>query len=282
MTLVSVNGNKIRFKTEGRYETRSLKEDGTFEVKGAKFQFDAKRNVIELFETEQKPYFDINERFKHLETFVDMTIDGFIPSVVICGEAGLGKSHTVLERFSLKKQIEDRDYVIVKGYSSPKGLFKTLYENRNKTIVFDDTDSILKDDVSLNLLKAALDSYSKRLVSWNSVKFVDDGLPTIFEFTGSIVFITNLSMKKLDGAVKSRALSVDVSMTLDEKITRMREVIKKIEPEIKLSTKSKVIDFIADNAKLTEELNFRTLIKGIKIFEATGDMRPVEYMLCNS
>ena len=282
MKFMSITGNKIRFTTEGRSMSRSLSSDNTFELKGEKFSFDSKKNVIEIFCDFDKPSFDINERYNHLETFVDMVIDGVVPSVIVCGEAGLGKSHTVFERFEKKGMKKDTDYVILKGYSTPKALYRTLYENCSNTIVLDDIDSVLKDEVSLNILKAALDSYSERVITWNSMSFRDDGTPTSFEFRGQIVFITNKSLDTLNGAVKSRALAVDVTMNTEEKIKRMREISKNMLPEISLSTKNKVIDFIEDNAKVVKELNFRTLIKAIKIYETTQNMRPVQYMLCNS
>jgi hypothetical protein len=282
MEYLSISGNKLRFKTGDEYLVRALKSDGSFELRGEKFVFDSKSKEIQIFSEPSKPDFDINERYQYLAEFVDMTIDSIIPSVIICGEAGLGKSHTVLERFAKKGKRKEQDYVIVKGYSASKGLYKILWENRNKTIVLDDIDSVLKDDVSLNLLKAALDSYSERIVTWNSVGFIDDGLPTSFEFNGQVVFITNKSLESLDSAVKSRALAVDVTMNTEEKITRMREIVKTMIPEVNLSTKNKVIDFIEENANVAKELNFRTLIKAIKIYETTQSMRPVQYMLCNS
>jgi hypothetical protein len=282
MEYLSISGNKLRFKTGDEYLVRALKSDGSFELRGEKFVFDSKSKEIQIFSEPSKPDFDINERYQYLAEFVDMTIDSIIPSVIICGEAGLGKSHTVLERFAKKGKRKEQDYVIVKGYSTSKGLYKILWENRNKTIVLDDIDSVLKDDVSLNLLKAALDSYSERIVTWNSVGFIDDGLPTSFEFNGQVVFITNKSLESLDSAVKSRALAVDVTMNTEEKITRMREIVKTMIPEVNLSTKNKVIDFIEENANVAKELNFRTLIKAIKIYETTQSMRPVQYMLCNS
>jgi hypothetical protein len=282
MEYLSISGNKLRFKTGDEYLVRALKSDGSFELRGEKFLFDSKSKEIQIFSEPSKPDFDINERYQYLAEFVDMTIDSIIPSVIICGEAGLGKSHTVLERFAKKGKRKEQDYVIVKGYSTSKGLYKILWENRNKTIVLDDIDSVLKDDVSLNLLKAALDSYSERIVTWNSVGFIDDGLPTSFEFNGQVVFITNKSLESLDSAVKSRALAVDVTMNTEEKITRMREIVKTMIPEVNLSTKNKVIDFIEENANVAKELNFRTLIKAIKIYETTQSMRPVQYMLCNS
>ena len=47
-------------------------------------------------------------------------------------------------------------------------MYRTLFENNKSIIVFDDCDAVLKDPVALNLLKGALDSYGKRIMSWNA------------------------------------------------------------------------------------------------------------------
>ena len=88
--------------------------------------------------------------------------------------------------------------MVVKGYATPKALYGTLWEHRDKTIIFDDCDSVLKDAVSLNLLKGALDSYDKRTISWLQKGFIEDNLPNSFEFQGNIIFISNMSSDKLD------------------------------------------------------------------------------------
>jgi hypothetical protein len=54
----------------------------------------------------------------------------------------------------------------IKGFSTAKNMFRTLYENNGSTIIFDDCDSILKDAIAINILKAALDSYDKRVITW--------------------------------------------------------------------------------------------------------------------
>ena len=145
--------------------------------------------------TEKQPdliQFDISERFQFLADYVDMVAKRDMKSAIVVGQGGLGKSYTVfrqLQRNGLTECVvtskdEDEDseidnlmtqligdnsvneYVIVKGYSTPKGLFRTLYENRNRLIVFDDCDSILGNENSSNILKAALDSYDRRIVTW--------------------------------------------------------------------------------------------------------------------
>ncbi len=81
------------------------------------------------------------------------------------------------------------------------GLYSKLYEfsDSKNILVFDDCDSILLDDVALNLLKGALDSGKKRVISWlsESSALRREGIPDRFEFKGSVIFITNLKFDKM-------------------------------------------------------------------------------------
>jgi hypothetical protein len=64
--------------------------------------------------------------------------------------------------------MEPGDYDIVKGVASPKAIYRFLYENRNRIAIFDDCDSVWDDPQSEALIKAALDSYEDRWISWLS------------------------------------------------------------------------------------------------------------------
>lgn len=235
--------------------------------------------------------FGINERFQILADFVDMVATRTIPSAIVIGEGGLGKSHTVFKAlksaglFSLDQlDIGDRfdeglsrkAYCVVKGFSTAKGLYRTLYENRSKIVVFDDCDSVLKDPVAANLLKAALDSYDKRIISWNAESFgSDEDLPRSFEFTGGVIFISNMPMYKIPQALISRSMPADVSMTRSEIIERMRAIVKEGEflNEYSMSDKSEALEFIAENANRPEvkSINLRTLINVCKARVAKPD-----------
>ena len=175
--------------------------------------------------------FTINQRFGFLSDMVLMLAKGDQASVVVTGPGGLGKSHTVmksltnagftdislLEDFAVGTKLNTlKSFTVIKGYSTPKGLYRVLYENKDGVIVFDDCDSVLKDPVSLNLLKGALDSYSRRIISWRA-DMKDDELPQSFEFKGRVVFISNLASDKLDQAIITRSMAVDLNMTPEAK-----------------------------------------------------------------
>ena len=190
------NGSKIY--------SRATKKDGTFTHDGFVFQFnDDEKAIYMVLESAvaARPLqpleseFTINQRFGFLEKFTNMVLDGETVSAIVTGEGGLGKSHTIMGALEKRGWIEGTHYVVVKGYATPKALYGTLWEHRDKTIIFDDCDSVLKDAVSLNLLKGALDSYDKRTISWLQKGFIDDNLPNSFEFQGNIIFISNIKYK---------------------------------------------------------------------------------------
>ena len=146
--------------------------------------------------------FSINERFGFVSDMVTMLANGDQASVVVSGPGGLGKSYTVTDALANRglqdiSTVDDlpigfringgKTFRVIKGYSTPKGLYRVLYENKDGVVVFDDCDSVLKDPVSLNLLKAALDSYDRRIISWRA-DIKDEDLPTCFEFKGRVVF----------------------------------------------------------------------------------------------
>jgi hypothetical protein len=176
-------------------------------------------------------------------------------------------------------------YVTIKGYSTPKGLYRTLFENNNAVIVFDDCDSILKDPVALNLLKGALDSYGKRIISWNAESFgKDDDLPRSFEFKGKVIFISNMDQDNIDQAIRSRSMMIDLSMTDDQKIDRMEFIAKSDEflPEYDATQKADALALIRELKDEAKEISLRTLISVTKIRAANKDWKDLAaYVLCN-
>jgi hypothetical protein len=182
------------------------------------------------------------------------------------------KDFSVLDGFAVGESVPRNSFIVIKGYSTPKGLYRTLYENRNSVIVFDDCDSVLKDPVSLNLLKGALDSYSKRIISWRA-DLRDEDLPTAFEFKGRIIFISNLSSHELDQAIISRSMSVDLSMTTEQKVERMRHLVSLdgFMPEYDIVHKKDALGLIDSLKDKVKELSLRTLIQVTKIRKSSGN-----------
>ena len=122
----------------------------------------AKANVVAVApQPVVESRFSINERFGFVSDMVTMLANGAQASVVVTGPGGLGKSYTVsksldangfkdvstLEALEVGAKINpSKSYRVVKGYSTPKGLYRLLYENRDGVIVFDDCDSVLRSE----------------------------------------------------------------------------------------------------------------------------------------
>ena len=249
-------------------------------------------------ESASQSKFTINQRFGFLSDMIVMLAKGDQASVVVTGPGGLGKSHTVttslrkaglkdmsiLDDYEVGAAVPKNAFVVIKGYSTPKGLYRTLYENKNSVIVFDDCDSVLKDTVSLNLLKGALDSYSKRIISWRA-DIKDEDLPTSFEFKGRVVFISNMSSHQLDQAIISRSMAVDVTMTTEQKVERMRHLVNEqtFMPEFDLVCKNDALNLIDKLKETVKELSLRTLIQVTKIRKSNpnGNWKDLaEYAIC--
>lgn len=236
----------------------------------------------------KKEKFGINARFGFVEKLVSMVADSVQPSAVITGEGGLGKTYTVTKTLADKGYTDVSDlagfqagailnmrkcFTMVKGFSTAKGLYRTLFENQKSVIVFDDCDAVLRDPVALNLLKGALDSYGKRIISWNA-DMRDEDLPRSFEFQGRVIFISNMTQDKIDQAIRSRSMMIDLTMTLDQKIDRMEFIAGSAEflPEYDAKIKTDALGLIREIKDDCKEISLRTLIAVAKI-RASNDAK---------
>lgn len=220
--------------------------------------------------------FSVADRFEFVEALSAMVATGKAPSAIITGEGGIGKTHTVRKTLASLGLVASTDatddtpaskvFTIVKGYSTPMALYRTLYENSDRIIVFDDCDSILKDPTAVNLLKAALDSYGKRIVSWQSEQRGND-LPSSFQFHGGVIFISNHTLGTLDQAIRTRALCVDLSMTADQKLERMEQIVASGDflEDVPEEYKRDALDCIKVNLSKVRNLSLRTLLQVTKV-----------------
>jgi DNA-binding NarL/FixJ family response regulator len=231
-------------------------------------------------------------RFQVLTDMTKAVKAGDVRAMIVTGPPGVGKSfgvEEVLAKDDLFNTLGERKpkYEIVKGAMSAIGLYSKLYEYsaEKNIIVFDDCDSVLLDDLSLNILKAALDSSKKRTISWNTDSRVlrSEGIPDRFEFKAGAIFITNIKFenvrsKKLQdhlAALESRCHYIDLQMDTDrEKVLRIRQIVADgMLDEYELSDEAKidVVDFVADNRAKLRELSLRTVLKVAQLRKAFAD-----------
>ena len=234
-------------------------------------------------ETDQEIMDRLRERFQILTDMTKAVKAGTVRAMIVSGPPGVGKSfgvEEVLQKDDLFNTLAEKKprYEVVKGAMSAIGLYAKLYEysKAKSVLVFDDCDSILMEDLSLNILKGALDSSKRRFISWNTDSRIlrSEGIPDRFEFCGSAIFITNIKFehvrsKKLRDhldALESRCHYIDLQMdTNREKILRIKQIVNDgmLDDRDGLSdiAKGEVVDFVIKNQDKLRELSLRMVLK---------------------
>jgi hypothetical protein len=227
----------------------------------------------------------LRSRFNILDDMTRAVKKGDVRAMIVTGPPGVGKSfgvEKVLSKHDVFANVAQNEklkkYEVVKGAMSAIGLYKKLYEfsDKKSILVFDDCDSVLLDDLSLNILKAALDSSKKRTIHWNTDSRLlrAEGVPNSFEYAGGAIFITNIKFehvksKKLKDhleALESRCHYLDLTIDTErEKILRIKQVVKDCgmldDYEFSDTDKELLIDYIDDNKKKLRELSLRMVLK---------------------
>ena len=236
-------------------------------------------------ETDEQILTRLRDRFEILDDMTRAVKSGKVRAMIVTGPPGVGKSHgveTVLAKhdvFATVAQDEKlKKYEVVKGAMSALGLYSKLYHYKDakNILVFDDCDSVLLDDLSLNILKAALDTSSKRMIHWNTDSHLlrREGVPDSFEFKGGAIFITNIKFdhvksKKLRDhleALESRCHYLDLTIDTErEKILRIEQVVNECgmldKYEFEPYQAMEVVDFVKANVARLRELSLRTVLK---------------------
>jgi len=243
---------------------------------------------------------DINDRFKDYENSAEIVANGAIKSMIVYGTGGLGKTYTLVQKLKelgfnktdsgvsdteeneegekTKKSV-DKDYVHFKGAKiTARGLYERLFQNNGKLLIFDDSDSVLKDPRAQNVLKGALDTSGDGSVAWMSSQagggkekktpkqkksesdedykarmveggfvdengdVIDNSVPSEFKFNGRVIFVSNLEKDYMDKSLQplmSRALTTNMTMNADQTIDRMDNLVNEKNWEGAYSTASK-------------------------------------------
>jgi hypothetical protein len=234
-------------------------------------------------ETDQEIYARLGERFEILDEMTKAVKKGDVRAMIVSGPPGVGKSfgvEKVLQKDGLFDTLAERKpkFEVVKGAMSALGLYAKLYEfsDKGNVVVFDDCDSILMEDLSLNILKGALDSSERRFIAWNTDSRLlrSEGIPDRFEFKGAAIFITNIKFEHVKSkrlrdhldALESRCHYIDLQMdTNREKILRIKQVVNEAGMldrfDFDQIQKDEIVQFVVDNQDKLRELSLRMVLK---------------------
>lgn len=282
----------IFFKTKSDFSTTIpenmdiVYESAKPSVKYSTNQLDSSYTVNSLPEkSDEELTEEIQEKFYILNLMSQATINNTVRSLVVSGSPGTGKSFGVLKLIEKKKK-EDDSFVAIelKGTVSPIMLFATLYQckDKNSILLLDDCDAIVEDVETLNMVKAATDSSSKRFISYTKLSsyLEEQGIPNTFEFCGSVIYLSNINFaKEMErksklaphiAAFVSRSHYIDVSLeTNREKLIRILTVVNSKEFEIEHNISSddvkELVDYIKENCESFRELSIRLVAKMVDL-----------------
>ena len=277
---VTVDARNVRGFPDRNIRIRVQNAQGSYELSNGNISDHIEKHTTQETDVEVKER--LRKRFKILSDITQAAKEGNVRAVIVSGPPGVGKSFGVeaqLAKSDLFNTIGNKKpkYEVVKGAMSALGLYCKLYEysEAGNVIVFDDCDSVLLDDLSLNILKAALDSSKRRYISWNtdSRMLRNEGIPDRFEFKASAIFITNIKFdhvksKKLKDhldALESRCHYVDLTIDSErDKVLRIKQIVEDgmlRDYNFEQEEVDEVMEFIESNKKQLRELSLRTVLK---------------------
>lgn len=217
-------------------------------------------------------YADPKYVFQDLEDSVrQLCRGGALNGVLIAGPGGTGKSYHVEKAFEAEGLQPGKDWVKFKVRMTPPEIYKTLLNNYDKIIVFDDCDEALTNKTAANIFKSAIDTYEHRTVSWFKTDTLNTQglpnevikglvnndakhrLPSTFEFTGACVFITNLPLYKIDSALLTRCDVIDVTLRRNDIGEIIKNQLSNIEIPVHQRATGKTIN-IGTNEELKQEV----------------------------
>ena len=246
----------------------------------------------------EKEMRDPETLYGHLSQLVSMACKGTLKSLLIYGGPGTGKTYTIMKTIKDNGMVAGRDYAKLSGKASPLSIYQTLFMFRDGGMVlFDDLDSMWGNQDATNILKAALDTSPVREISWGSsntinvTKMSDDEkkqlfaeiddkiaenpekvkFPNQFDFTGRVVFISNLKKEEFDSAIMSRSAKINMDLTSDEILKRMKNILPSLGGEdVPLKEKEELLDHLLHmhQRQEIEAVTMREFIKGLNILRS--------------
>lgn len=245
----------------------------------------------------------IDDNFSAMMETLECIINPFNPikSMVITGASGIGKTYNLDLRLKEAHAAGDCNYHYLNSKCTAIGLYKAMYEARNlgSVLVLDDVDVFSNED-SLNLLKAALDTSNKRLISYQaaSAELRKSNIPNQIEFSGKVIFITNSNLKAIAASTSNLAPHVNAVLTrsvfIDLEIHDNESIMIHIESIIRntnIITKhglskdqaNEILQFMLDNTDNLRNPSLRmpTQISGLVIENPTNWKRIAQKAFIN-
>jgi len=236
-------------------------------------------NETQMLEQFQTDFIKLDKAYNSVSNYIKNIANGELRSLIVNGPPGVGKSAMVQKFLAQNKTSSQK---IVSGHMTLMSLYHALYQHKEKgqVLVLDDVDSVFSKTEGLNILKAAMDTTKQRVINWESTTAMLNslGLPTRFDFNGSVILITNVGFggavtKQLAhlNALKDRSFCIPVadggSQSSYKQIAYMvykHDILKdyNFTTEVKLE----LLEYINCNLDNLYTVSLRTIIKLAEVY----------------
>lgn len=245
----------------------------------------ATRTAEEIVVTPDENAIPYSKQLSNVRSGVKLLQANATNAIFLGGRGGVGKTQQVEAMLAELGMEDGSGYVKISGTASCSGVYRMLWENRDGTVFFDDSDKALTDMDTRNLFKSASDTKKVRkicaakggrgYVALEDINMTEDGevnddrLPRSFEFTGKIIFISNLSLDQLDpdGALRTRGWVQNIDPTNEEIYEHMEEICMKIKLDVDarltLEERLEVIEVLKARKVAPKTANLRSLVRGL-------------------
>lgn len=207
-------------------------------------------------------YADPKTVFKDIESLATLAANKDIKSLIICGLGGIGKTYHVTKALNNVLGPDGNGWHYHSGAKiTPRSMYSTIFFERNDCVVMDDADSILTNPECILMLKSALGTSgdntfeylagTENVSRWSRGEIEDycrlceqqeeylvfksnppkEGemairYPSKFYFTGSLIMISNMRADKIEPAILSRSMFIDVYSHATDIRNRIEDILR--------------------------------------------------------
>lgn len=223
----------------------------------------------EILEYNKRSYVnnkDLNQFYSNVHRAINKLCKGYSNLAFIKGRGAVGKSWNI-RKILLQNKAKVKE---IAGDITEAYLYRLLYEHNDEIIWFRDVVRLLRGMNSINLLKAATETESERLLTKNSYSKAQDDLPDRFLFRGKIIFdyneIAGIILQDDFDALQTRGDFVEVALSMED----IQAIMKLIAVD---DWQKEVTNFLIEKYEFTGQnlLNLRTQWKAFKTYEYCKD-----------